>query len=142
MQSGQPQIKIDTQGLIKAGTIPVIAAAVAGLLWILGILGAFLSIIFLIISAFAGYWYVNLVLKSGAKPTIVEVALNGAILGAVTALVYTVAAGIGISVWLGGFYLFGGPFHSLLGDIFQGAVAGALGAAGWYAYKSGMIKTS
>ncbi len=142
MQSGQPQFKIDTQNLIKAGTIPVIAAAVAGLLWIFGLLGALLSIIFVVISAFAGYWYVNLILKSGAKPTIIDVAINGAILGAVTALVYTIAAGIGISIWLGGFYVFGGPYHSLLGDVVQGAIGGAVGAAGWFAYKSGMIKTS
>jgi hypothetical protein len=141
MQSGQFQLKIDKANLIKAGMIPVIAAAVAGLLWVLGLLGALLSIVFVVISAFAGYWYVNLIMKSGARPTLVDVAINGAILGAATALVYTIAAGIGISIWLGGFYVLGGPYHSIIGDTIQGAIGGAIGAAGWYAYKTGMIKT-
>lgn len=147
MQSGQPQFKIDTQNLIKAGTIPVVAAAVAGLIWILGFnfITALIALVAIVIFAFAGYWYVNLVLKSGAKPTIVEVAINGAILGAVISLVYGIAAGIGISIATSGFYgvLGSAPGSGgIIGTIIQGAIAGAVGAAGWYAYKSGMIKTS
>ncbi len=143
MQGGQMQFKIDRENLIKAGTIPVIAAAVAGLLWFLGFLGAILGIAFLIISAFAGYWYVNLVLKSGAKPSIVEVAINGAILGAVVAVVYAVIAWIVISIRFSGLLGFGFfGFGDILSSLVQGAIAGAIGAAGWYAYKSGMVKTS
>lgn len=143
MQGGQFQFKIDTQNLIKAGTIPVIAAAIGGALWLLGFLGGLLGILFWALALFAGYWYVNLVLKSGAKPTIVEVAINGAILGAVVALVYSVVTVIAVNIRFGG--LLGGlglGFGSILGDVVQGAIAAAVGAAGWFAYKSGMIKTS
>jgi hypothetical protein len=144
MQSGQPQIKIDTANLIKAGKIPVIAAAIAGALWLLGFLGGLLGILFWVVAAFAGYWYVNLILKSGAKPPIVEVAINGAILGAVVGLIYAIIAWIAISIRFSG--LFGFGFAWGLGDVIseliQGGIGGAIGAAGWYAYKSGMIKTS
>ncbi|MCK7536945.1 MAG: hypothetical protein MZV63_41285 [Marinilabiliales bacterium] len=53
---------------MKAGRIPVIAAAIGGALWLLGFLGGLMGILFWVVAAFAGYWYVNLVLKSGAKP--------------------------------------------------------------------------
>ena len=146
MQGGQFQFKLDQTNLIKAGTIPVIAAAVAGLIWILGfnILTALIALVAIIIFAFAGYWYVNLVLKSGTTPTIVDVAINGAILGAVISLVYGIAAGIGISIATSGFYgvLGSAPGSGgLIGTVFQGAISGAVGAGGWFAYKTGMIKT-
>jgi hypothetical protein len=143
MQGGQMQFKIDTQNLIKAGTIPAIAAAVAGALWLLGFLGGLLGILFWAVAVFAGYWYVNLVLKSGAKPSIVEVAINGAILGAVIALIYSVVSLIALNISFGGLLGFTGfGVGSIFGDVVQGAIASAIGAAGWYAYKSGMIKTS
>ena len=142
MQGGQMQFKIDTANLIKAGTIPVIAAAVAGALWLVGLLGGLAGVIFLIIAAFAGYWYVNLVLRSGAKASLVEVAVNGAILGAVTALVYGVVSWIAISLRFSGLFGLGFGLGDILSSVIQGAIAGAIGAAGWYAYKSGMIKTS
>lgn len=144
MQSGQPQFKIDTQNLIKAGTIPVIAAAIGGALWLLGFLGGILGILFWVVAAFAGYWYVNLVLKSGAKPTIVEVAIHGAILGAVVGVVYAVVSWIAISIRFSGLFGLGlgWGFGDVISSLVQGGIGGAIGAAGWYAYKSGMIKTS
>jgi hypothetical protein len=142
MQSGQPQFKIDKQNLIKAGTIPVIAAAIAGALWLLGFLGGLLGILFWVVAAFAGYWYVNLVLKSGAKPSIIEVAIHGAILGAVVGLVYALIAWIAISIRFTGLFGLGWGLGDVIGEVFQGALGGAIGAAAWYAYKSGMIKTA
>ena len=143
MQGGQMQFKIDTQNLIKAGTIPVIAAAIGGALWLLGFLGGILGILFYALALFAGYWYVNLVLKSGAKPSILEVAINGAILGAVVGVVYSIVALIAINIRFGGLLGFVGfGFGDVIGDLIQGAIAGAIGAGGWFAYKSGMIKTS
>ncbi len=144
MQGGQMQFKIDTQNLIKAGTIPVIAAAIGGALWLLGFLGGILGILFWVVAAFAGYWYVNLILKSGAKPSIVEVAINGAILGAVVGLVYGLVSLIAISIRFSGLFGFGFSIGigDVIGDFVQGGIGGAIGAAGWYAYKSGMIKTS
>lgn len=141
MQGGQMQFKIDTQNLIKAGTIPVIVAAIAGALWLLGFLGGLLGIVFWIVALFAGYWYVNLILSSGAKSSIVEVAINAAILGAVVALVYSVVTVIAVNIRFGGLIGFSFGFGSIVGDVIQGAIAAAIGAGAWYAYKTGMIKT-
>jgi hypothetical protein len=143
MPEGQTPIKVDKTNLIKAGTIPVIAAAIGGALWLLGLLGGLMGILFWVVAAFAGYWYVNLVLKSGAKPSILEVAVNGAILGAVVGLVYAVVTWIAISIRYPGLSFIG--YHwgigAVLRNLLEGAIGGAIGAAGWYAYKSGMIKT-
>lgn len=143
MPDGQMQFKIDKANLIKAGMIPVIAAAIGGAAWLLGFLGGLLGILFWVVAAFAGYWYVNLVLKSGAKPSILEVAINGAILGAVVGLVYAVVSWIAIGIRFPGLlglgYTWG--FGAVIRNFVQGGIGGAIGAAGWYAYKSGMIKT-
>jgi len=143
MPEEKAQFQIDKTNLIKAGRIPVIAAAIGGALWLLGFLGGLMGILFWVVAAFAGYWYVNLVLKSGAKPTILEVAMNGAILGAVVGLVYAVVTWIAISIRYPGFvglaYRWG--VGSLIRTLLEGGIGGAIGAAGWYAYKSGMIKT-
>jgi len=143
MPDGQMQFKIDKSNLVKAGMIPVIAAAIGGAAWLLGFLGGLLGILFWVIAAFAGYWYVNLVLKSGAKPSILEVAINGAILGAVVGLVYAVVSWIAIGIRFPGLLGLGynWGFGAVIRNFVQGGIGGAIGAAGWYAYKSGMIKT-
>ena len=147
MTDGQTQFKVDKTNLLKAGKIPVIAAAIGGALWLLGFMGGLLGILFWAVAAFAGYWYVNLVMKSGAKPPILEVAINGAILGAVVGLVYAVVSWIAISIrypgLAGGLVGFGyrWGFGSIVRTFLEGALGGAIGAAVWYAYKSGMIKT-
>lgn len=139
----QAPIKVDKTNLIKAGKIPVIAAAIGGALWLLGGLGGLLSILFWVVAAFAGYWYVDQVLKSGAKPTLVEVIVNGAILGAAVGLVYSVVTWIAFSIRFPGIagiaYRWG--FGPTVRFILWGAIGGAIGAAGWFAYKTGMIKT-
>jgi hypothetical protein len=143
MQSGQFQFKLDKTNLIKAGTIPVIAAAIGGALWLLGPLGGIVGILFWVVAAFAGYWYVNLVLKDPVRPTIVDVAINGAILGAVVGLVYGIVSMIAISIAFRGLLGLGAVYGigDVLGDLLRGGFGGAVGAAGWYAYKTGMIKT-
>lgn len=146
MQGGQMQIKIDKENLIKAGTIPVIAAGVAGLLWILGILGGILGIVLWAVALFGGYWYVNLVLKSGAKPTIVEIAINGAILGAAIGLAYGVGEFIGQTITpcasFLGVSVSCANIANVFGELVSGAIGGAIAAGAWYAYKTGLIKTS
>jgi len=143
MAEGQTQIQVDKTNLLKAGKIPVIAAAVGGALWLLGALGGLLGILFWAIAIFAGYWYVDQVLKSGAKPTIVDVIVNGAVLGAVVGLVYAVTTWIAISIRFPGFagLAFRWGFGSIIRVILEGGIGGAIGAAGWFAYKTGMIKT-
>jgi len=143
MPEGQTPIKIDKTNLLKAGKIPVIAAAIGGALWLLGAMGGLLEILFWAIAAFAGYWYVDQVLKSGAKPTLLDVIVNGAILGAVVGLVFSVVTWIAISVRFSGIaglaYRWG--FGSIIRIMLESGIAGAVGAAGWFAYKTGMIKT-
>ncbi len=143
MTEGQTQFKVDKTNLMKAGRIPVLAAAIGGALWLLGFLGGLMGILFWAIAAFAGYWYVNLVLKSGAKPSVLEVAINGAILGAVVGLVYAVVCWIAISIRYSGLtgLAYGWGFGAVIRTLVEGGIGGAIGAAGWYAYKSGMIKT-
>ena len=143
MQGGQYQFKLDKTNLIKAGTIPVIAAAIGGALWLLGFLGGLVGILFWAVAAFAGYWYVNLVINENPRPTIVDVAINGAILGAVVGLVYGVVSMIAISIRFSGLLGLGFTYGigDILGDLIRGGAGGAVGAAGWFAYKTGMIKT-
>jgi hypothetical protein len=143
MPEEKMQFKVDKTNLVKAGTIPVIAAAIAGASWLLGFLGGFLGILFWVVAAFAGYWYVNLVLKSGTKPSILEVIINGAILGAVVGLVYAVVSWIAIGIRFPGLVglAYNWGFGAVIRNLVQGGIGGAIGAAGWYAYKSGMIKT-
>lgn len=145
MAEEQAPIKIDKTNLIKAGRIPVIAAAIGGALWLLGFLGGLMGVLFWVVAAFAGYWYVGLALKAETKPSIIEVVVNGAILGAVVGLVYAVVSWIAISIRYSGIaaglvsYSWG--FGSLLRVIVEGGIGGAIGAAAWFAYKTGMIKT-
>jgi uncharacterized membrane protein len=82
-------------------------------------------------------------LKTGAKPAILGVAVNGAILGAVVGLVYAVVSWIAISIRFSGLgsLMFRWDIGALLRMLLEGAVGGGIGAAIWYAFKSGMIKT-
>jgi hypothetical protein len=143
MTEGQPQIKVDVTNLVKAGKIPVIAAAVGGVLWLLGAMGGLLGILFWIVAAFGGYWYADRVLKSETKPPIAEVIVNGAILGAVVGLVYAVVTWIAISIRFHGLFrlAYGWGMGSLIRVVIEGGIGGAIGAIAWYAYKTGMIKT-
>jgi hypothetical protein len=137
------QFKLDKSNLIKAGRIPVIAAAIGGALWLLGFLGGLLGVLFWVLAAFAGYWYASLVLKSGAKPTLIDVAINGAILGAVVGLVYAVVSWIALGIRYPGLVAIGYNWGAgaVIRNLIYGAIDGAIVAAGWFAYKSGMVKT-
>jgi hypothetical protein len=143
MSEGQTQVQVDKTNLLKAGGIPVILAAIGGALWLLGALGGLVGILFWAVAIFAGYWFVNQVLKSGAKPTILDVIVNGAILGAAVGLVYSVVGWIALSIRFSGFagLAFRWGFGSIVRVVLESALAGAIGAAGWFAYKTGMIKT-
>jgi len=139
----EEQIKVDKTNLIKAGAVPVIAAAVGGALWLVASLRGIPGILPWALAAFAGYWYANRSLKAGAKPAILGVAVNGAILGAVVGLVYAVVSWIAISIRFSGLgsLMFRWDIGALLRMLLEGAVGGGIGAAVWYAFKSGMIKT-
>ncbi len=151
MQSGQ-QFKIDQPGLIKAGLIPVIVGAVGGLLWIIAALWAVAGLLGWLAPIFGGVWYVMTVRKSGNLPAQMDALVNGAILGAVVALVYGILAlitaplglnsllgGLGGLAGLGGYSAFG--IGDLIVRIIFGAIGGAVGAFGYmFLVQQGTIK--
>src|SRR3972149_2060107 len=91
MQGGQ-QFKIDQPGLMKAGPIALIVAAVCGLAWIIIGLWGIAGLLGYLAPIFAGVWYVMTVRKSGAMPAQMDGLVNGAILGAVAGLAYGIVA--------------------------------------------------
>jgi hypothetical protein len=87
MTEGQIRVKIDKTNLIKAGAVLIIAAAAGGALWLIASLRGIPGILMWVLAAFAGFWYADKSSRSGAHPGILEVAVNGAILGAAAGLV-------------------------------------------------------
>ena len=145
MQGGQ-QFKIDQPGLMKAGPVALIVAAVCGLAWIIIGLWGIAGLLGYLAPIFAGVWYVMTVRKSGSMPAQMDGLVNGAILGAVAGLAYGIVALIASSLALGGAGLgflgisaFG--VGSLITGILIGAVLGAAGAFGYaFLVGSGQIK--
>lgn len=150
MQGGNMQFKLDQPGLMKSGLIPVIVGAVGGLLWISLSLWTVAGLIGWLAPLFAGVWYVMTKRKDGAMPEQMDALVNGAILGAVVGLVYSVVALItapmGLNSAFGGLGLgglgFGAfGFGELISRVLGGAIAGAVAA---FAYmmlvKQGSIK--
>ena len=135
---------VDKTNLMKAGTVPVIAAAVAGALWLLGFLGGLMGLVFWALAGFAGYWFACLALKAEPRPPIAHVTIHGAILGVATGLAYAIVSWIAISIRWSHFAMYAGYFDlgSVLSTGLQAGIGGAIGAALWYAYKTGMIKTT
>ena len=143
MQSGQ-QIKIDQPGLMKVGLPLVIIGAVAGLLWIIGLLGGLLGIFAWIILVGAGWRYADVALKDGKQLTLVDAAVNGAIIGAAVGVAYGLGMFIGPTI--SGCSLLGvriecANIFIIVSELVSGAISGAIGAAAWIAYKGGMFKT-
>jgi len=143
MQSGQ-QIKIDQPGLMKVGIPLVIIGFVAGLLWIIGLLGGLVGILAWVILAGAGWRYADVTLKAGKQLTLVDAAINGAIIGAAVGVAYGLGQFIGQTI--SGCAFFGvrvacANFFGIFSELFAGAISGGLAAAAWTAYKAGMFKT-
>jgi len=142
MAEGQIQVKVDKTNLIKAGVIPVIAAAIGGALWLVASLRGIPGILMWALAAFAGFWYADRSSRSGARPAILDVAVNGAILGAVVGLVYALVSWIAISIRFRGLgaLLFRWDIGAVLLLLLEGAIGGGIAAAVWYALKSGLVK--
>jgi len=149
---GNSQFKLDQAGLMKAAILPIIAAAVAGALYIVFSLWSIAGILSWVAFVFAGVWYVMTLRKAGAMPEMMGLLINGAILGAVCGLVYGVVSMItipmGLNSALGGLGGLGlGAFGAGVGigtvisEIIRGALIAA-GAAWLYSYlvKQGTIK--
>ena len=146
MQGGQMQFKIDQPGLMKSGLIPVIVGAVGGLLWITIGLWAIAGLLGWVAPIFGGVWYVMTAPKSGAMPAQMDALVNGAVLGAVVALVYGILAlifsGIAVSSASLGLFAFSAfGIGDLIVRIIGGAIGGAVGAFVYmYLVQQGTIK--
>ncbi len=145
MQGGQ-QFKIDQPGLMKSGLIPVIVGAVGGLLWITIGLWAIAGLLGWLAPIFGGVWYVMTARKSGAMPAQMDAIVNGAVLGAVVALVYgflaLIFSGIAVSSASLGLFTFSAfSVGDLIVRIIGGAIGGAVGAFAYmYLVQQGTIK--
>lgn len=145
MQGGQ-QFKIDQPGLMKAGPVALIVAAVCGLAWISFGLWSIAGLLGYVAPIFAGVWYVMTARKAGAMPAQMDGLVNGAVLGAVAGLVYGIVAlivsGIGASSATFGLVsisVFG--IGNVITSIVIGAVLGAAGAFGYaFLVQQGTIK--
>ena len=144
MQGGQ-QFKLDQAGLMKAGPVAVIVAAVCGLAWISISFWGIASLLGYLAPLFAGVWYVMTVRKSGALPAQMDGLINGAILGAVAGLVFGIVALIATGIAVGGGFgllgLAGFSGGGIITSIIFGAIEGAVGAFVYsYLVQQGTIK--
>jgi hypothetical protein len=133
MRSGSVQFNFDMANLLKAGPAPLgVAVVLAVLLRLAGIsLGILGSIIFTLFWAFCGVWYARAAIQSGARLFVTDLALNGAILGLVASVVYSLVYWIAAALRSNGYTL--DVVGLLFGAVADGIIA-ALGAAAWYAY--------
>ena len=127
-------IKLDVPILTKALPIPLIAAAVLAVLGMLNVsFGIFTSLIYLALWIFCGAWYTQLVLKTVNRPSVINLAANGALVGAAVSFVYQVLT------WLERVLRIGGQSVDLAGLLMEmisvGIIAG-LGAVAWFAFQT------
>src|SRR5512143_394483 len=127
-------IKLDVPILIKALPIPLIAAAVLAVLDMLNVsFGIFTSLIYLAFWIFCGAWYTQLVLKTGRRPGVINLAVNGALVGAAASFVYQVL------IWLERVLRVGGQSVDLAGlviTMLYVAIIAGLAAVAWFAFQT------
>ncbi|CAG0927128.1 hypothetical protein TFLX_00370 [Thermoflexales bacterium] len=127
-------IKLDIPLLTKALPIPLIAAAVLAVLDMLSVsFGIFTSLIYLALWIFCGVWYTQLVLKAGNRPGVINLAVNGALVGAAASFVYQVL------IWLERVLRVGGQtvdVAGLLVTLLYVAIIAGLGAVAWFAFQT------
>lgn len=127
-------IKLDIPLLTKALPIPLIAAAVLAVLDMLSVsFGIFTSLIYLALWIFCGAWYTQLALKAGNRPGVINLAVNGALVGAAASFVYQVL------IWLERVLRVGGQtvdVAGLLVTLLYVAIIAGLGAVAWFAFQT------
>ena len=123
-------VKLDMYNLKKLAPvclgIGMALLPVAGFLWGIPVLVAW---------AVCGGLYANAILKSGSKGEYVDVALNGAILAAISGLAFDILSGIN-------FIIEEGIYTALISvpTFLAAGIMGAIGAVAWYAYKTNQKK--
>ncbi len=134
MSTRSLSFNFDMPSLMKAAPIPLIAVAAWSLLRALGLsLGVLTSIATLLIWLFCGAWYARAVLQAGANPGLVNIVLNGAILGAAASVVDDLVWWIGRNLRVGGVAL--DLIDVLIGLLYVGIIVG-VAAVAWYAYRT------
>jgi hypothetical protein len=134
MSSRPLSFNFDLPNLIKAAPVPLIVVAVWSLLRALGLnLGVLTSIVTLLIWLFCGAWYAHAVLQAGNQPGAINLALNGAILGAVASVVDDLVWWIGRNLRVGGVTL--DVIGMLTGLVYVGIIVG-VAAVAWYAFQT------
>lgn len=127
-------IKLDVPILTKALPIPLLAAAVLAVLDMLSVsFGIFTSLIYLALWVFCGAWYTQLVLKTGNRPGVINLVVNGALIGAAASFVYQVLS------WLERVLRVGGQtvdVAGLLVTMLYVAIIAGLGAVAWFAFQT------
>jgi hypothetical protein len=124
----------DLPNLIKAAPIPLVVVAVWSLLRALGLsLGVLTSIVTLLIWIFCGAWYARTVLQAGSQPGTINLALNGAILGAAASVVADLVWWIGRNLRVGGVTL---DLIGLLTSLVYVGIIVGLATVAWYAYQT------
>jgi len=125
-------LKVDIENIKKLGVLSlgiggVLAIMVSFDLYIAGLWGLVLTLAW----AFSGGFYSQTLLKSGVTSEMLNLALNGAILAAITEIAYDVLSGLILSIR----FLTLSSFFSL--SLFlQAAVVGAATAVVWNVYQT------
>lgn len=129
-------VKLDMDNLKKLAPLCLGIGAGLGVLWSVGIyLGGLWSILLLAAWAVSGGLYANAMLKSGLGGEYVNIAVNGAILAAITEVVYDILSGVIYSMRAGEI----GSLFSV-STFLEAVIIGAIGAVAWYAYQTNQKK--
>lgn len=134
MQSQTRGLNVEMQHLIKAAPVPLIVVAILSVLGVLGVrLGVFSGVVYLLAWTFCGVWYARTILQAGTRPMTIDLALNGALIGAAASLIDDAIGWIGSALRSNGYAL--DVVSWLMSMIYVGIIA-ALGAVAWYAYQT------
>lgn len=125
-------VKLDMDNLKKLAPLCLGIGAGLGVLWSVGgIFGGLWSIVLLAAWAISGGLYANTILKSGSGGEYINIAVNGAILAAISELVFDILSSIIYAMRAGEI----GSFISV-STFLEAIIIGAIGAVAWYAYQT------
>ena len=129
-------VKLDMDNLKKLAPLCIGIGAGLGVLWSVGIyLGGLWNIVLLAAWAVSGGLYANTILKSGSGAEYVNIAVNGAILAAITELVFDILSSVIYAMQAGDI----GTIISV-STFLEAIIIGAIGAVAWYAYQTNQKK--
>lgn len=129
-------VKLDMDNLKKLVPLCLGIGAGLGVLWSVGIyLGGLWSLLLLAAWAVSGGLYANAMLKAGSSAEYVNIAVNGAILAAISEVVFDVLSGVIYSLRVG-------EIRSLfaVSTFLEAIIIGAIGAVAWFAYQTNQKK--